>query len=88
MYRPDFYLKEHDIYLEHFGVDENNRAKWLNSFNEQKYVEEMELKREAHKTHGTKLLETYSYYNRDHILLDKLREIFAKGKCNFQAPRY
>ena len=86
MYRPDFYLKEHDIYLEHFGVDENNRAKWLNSFNEQKYVEEMELKREAHKTHGTKLLETYSYYNRDHILLDKLREMLLKENVIFK-PR-
>ena len=26
-YRPDFYLTDYDIYLEHFGVDENNRAK-------------------------------------------------------------
>ena len=34
MYRPDFYLKDYDIYLEHFGVDENNRAKWLTPFNE------------------------------------------------------
>ncbi|WP_053970227.1 UvrD-helicase domain-containing protein [Mangrovimonas sp. ST2L15] len=72
MYRPDFYLKDYDIYLEHFGVDENNRAKWLTPFNEEKYVEEMELKRETHKTNNTKLLETYSYFNRDNILLDKL----------------
>ncbi len=78
MYRPDFYLKEYDIYLEHFGVDENNSAKWLTPFNEQKYVEEMELKRETHKTYNTKLLETYSYYNRDNILLDKLREMLEK----------
>ncbi len=75
VYRPDFYLTEHDIYLEHFGVDEHSRAKWLNSFNEQKYVEEMQLKRETHITHNTKLLETYSYYNRDNILLEKLREM-------------
>ena len=75
MYRPDFYLTDYDIYLEHFGVDEHNRAKWLTSFNEQKYVEEMLLKRETHVTHNTKLLETYSYYNRDNILLEKLREM-------------
>src|SRR5690606_1417369 len=55
IYRPDFYLKDYDIYLEHFGIDENNRAKWLTPFNEQKYVEEMELKRETHKTYNTKL---------------------------------
>ena len=86
VYRPDFYLKDYDIYLEHFGVDENNRAKWLTPFNEQKYVEEMELKREAHKIHNTKLLETYSYYNRDHILLDKLREVLENENVIFK-PR-
>jgi DNA helicase-4 len=84
--RPDFYLTDYDIYLEHFGVDENNRAKWLTPFYEQKYVEEMELKREAHKTNNTKLLETYSYYNRDHILLDKLREMLENENVIFK-PR-
>lgn len=78
MYQPDFYLKDYDIYLEHFGVDENKNAKWLTPFNEQKYVEEMELKRETHKTNNTKLLETYSYYNRDNVLLDKLTEMLQK----------
>jgi len=86
MYRPDFYLKGYDIYLEHFGVDENNRAKWLTPFNEQKYVEEMQLKRETHKTYNTKLLETYSYYNRDNILLQKLREMLEADNVVFK-PR-
>ncbi|MCI9843513.1 UvrD-helicase domain-containing protein [Flavobacterium pectinovorum] len=54
MYRPDFYLKDYDIYLEHFGVDEHNTAKWLTPFNEQKYIEEMQLKRETHKTYNTR----------------------------------
>lgn len=80
MYRPDFYLKDYDIYLEHFGIDENNRAKWLTPFNERKYVEEMELKRETHKINNTKLLETYSYYNRDNVLLDKLKEMLINEK--------
>jgi DNA helicase IV len=86
LYRPDFYLKDYDIYLEHFGVDENNAAKHLTPFNEQKYVEEMELKRDNHITHNTKLLETYSYYNRDHILLDKLREMLEYENVIFK-PR-
>jgi DNA helicase-4 len=84
MYRPDFFLTEYDIYLEHFGVDENNRAKWLTPFNEQKYVQGMQLKREAHKTHNTKLLETYSYYNRDNVLLKKLREMLEAEKVSFK----
>jgi len=86
MYRPDFYLKEYDIYLEHFGVDENNGAKWLTPFNEKKYVEEMELKRETHKAYNTKLLETYSYYNRDNVLLDKLKEMLKNENVVFK-PR-
>lgn len=86
MYRPDFFLTEYNIYLEHFGVDEHNRAKWLTPFNEQKYVEEMQLKRETHKTHNTKLLETYSYYNRDNILLKKLQEMLEMENVAFK-PR-
>jgi len=86
MYRPDFYLKGYDIYLEHFGVDEHNRAKWLTPFNEQKYVDEMLLKRETHKTHHTTLLETYSYYNRDNILLQKLQEMLEAERVAFK-PR-
>lgn len=86
MARPDFYLTDYDIYLEHFGVDENNRAKWLTPFNEQKYVEEMELKREAHKKYNTKLIETYSYYNRDNVLLDKLEEKLKNENVIFK-PR-
>lgn len=86
MYRPDFYLTDYDIYLEHFGVDENNRAKWLTPKNEEDYINDMELKRERHKAHNTKLLETYSYYNRDKILLDKLRNLLENENVMFK-PR-
>lgn len=86
MYRPDFYLTDYDIYLEHFGVDERNRAKWLEPFNEQKYVGDMLVKRETHKTYKTRLIETYSYYNRDNILLQKLQEILEAEDVVFK-PR-
>ncbi|SDS97996.1 UvrD-helicase domain-containing protein [Winogradskyella sediminis] len=86
VYRPDFYLTDYDIYLEHFGVDENNRATWLTPFNEQQYVAEMELKRETHVTYGTKLIETYSYYNRNRELLTKLEELLKNEDVVFK-PR-
>lgn len=86
MYRPDFYLKDYDIWLEHFGVDENNCAKWLTPFNERKYVEGMHIKRQTHKENNTKLLETYSFFNRDKILLKKLKEILEKENVSFK-PR-
>ena len=84
MYQPDFYLKDYDIYIEHFGIDENNQAKWLTPFNEQKYVKEMELKRENHKNNNTKLLETYSYYNHNNVLLDKLKEMLQNENVVFK----
>lgn len=86
VYRPDFYLIDYDIYIEHFGVDENNNAKWLTEFHEKTYVEEMMLKRETHKIHNTKLLETYSYYNRDNVLLDKLTKMLKTENVVFK-PR-
>jgi DNA helicase-4 len=84
LYRPDFYLKDYDIWLEHFGVDENNCAKWLTPFNEQKYVEEMQIKRQTHRENNTKLLETYSFYNRDKVLLQKLREMLVKENVSLK----
>lgn len=86
MYRPDFYLKDYNLWIEHFGVDENNCAKWLTPFNEQKYVEEMRIKRQTHKDNNTKLLETYSYFNRDKVLLQKLRVMLEKENVSFK-PR-
>ncbi len=86
VYQPDFYLNDYDIYLEHFGVDEDNKAKWLKPFKEKEYVETMELKREKHKKYGTKLIETYSYYNRDKVLLDKLKELLENEQVVFK-PR-
>src|SRR5699024_2221007 len=80
MYKPDFYISEYNIYLEHFGVDQNNRAALLEPFYEQKDIEEMELKRQTHQIYQTELIETYSYYNREKVLLQKLEELLkAKG---------
>ena len=83
VYQPDFYLTDYDIYLEHFGIDENNRATWLNESNEGAYIEEMEKKRQTHLEKGTKLLETYSYYNKKNILLDKLKEMLEAEDVKF-----
>jgi len=83
VYRPDFYLVDYDIWLEHFGVDNNDRAKWLNSYDEKKYVNNMKKKRVIHRNNGTKLLETYSYYNRDNVLLYKLEQMLKENGVSF-----
>ena len=84
MYRPDFYLADYDIWLEHFGIDKYGRAKWLSEFQEKQYLKSMHKKRAKHHLYRTKLLETYSWYNRDNILLDKLREMLEKSGVVFQ----
>ncbi len=82
-YHPDFYLTDYDIWLEHFGVDENGEAKWLNSYDSKKYSREMQSKREVHRRNGTKLLETYSYYNKQHRLLDELEKMLSENGVRF-----
>lgn len=79
VYRPDFYLIDYDIYLEHFGVDEHFKAPWLTDYNEQKYVEGIAWKRALHKTHQTQLIETFSYFNKNHQLLPKLTGLLEKA---------
>lgn len=84
MYQPDFYLTDYDIWLEHFGINKQGRARWLTEFQEKQYLDDMRKKRAKHKLYRTKLLETYSWYNRHNILLDKLREMLEKLGVVFQ----
>ena len=78
-YRPDFYLKDYDIYLEHFGITRDNTVPWLSPIESQKYLDGIEWKREFHKQNNTKLIETYSYYNSEGVLLQKLEEILKQN---------
>lgn len=84
IYRPDFYLPEHEIWLEHFGINKNGEAKWLRPFEEKKYLESIKDKRQTHKINRTKLLETYSYYNHDNILLSKLETMLREENVTFK----
>jgi len=69
-YKPDFYLPESEIYLEHFGVDRNGKtAPWVD---QEKYWEGIEWKRKVHEEHGTTLIETYSYQYKERTLLSEL----------------
>ena len=58
-YTPDFYLPAYDIYLEHFGIDRNNKT--APHVDNQGYLDAMRWKRALHETWGTTLVETYSY---------------------------
>ena len=79
----NFYLPEYNLYLEHFTIDEKGRSKFLTKFEEQKYLAEINLKRTLHSIHNTKLIETYSYYNKDKILLNKLERLLSQNNVSF-----
>ncbi|WP_188006853.1 DNA helicase [Sporosarcina sp. ANT_H38] len=83
-YRPDFYLPEYDLYLEHFGITEDERVPWLTPIEAKKYIESMKWKREWHKVNGTTLLETYSYFNRSGMLVEKLGDILRENGVTFK----
>ena len=79
-YKPDFYLEDYDIYLEHFGINEHGRAPWLSSVEEKKYLNGIRWKRQVHQKNMTTLIETYSYQNKRgqlNVALDRLLQ--SKG---------
>lgn len=53
-YEPDFYLPEHDIWIEHFGTDKEGKPPPKSG----NYLKEMKDKRRTHKQNGTTLIET------------------------------
>lgn len=71
-YKPDFYLPEHGVYIEHFGIDASgNTAPFVDR---EKYLREMDWKRSVHADHGTILIETFSHERAAGSLLRNLRE--------------
>ncbi|MHB8131918.1 MAG: UvrD-helicase domain-containing protein [Mobilitalea sp.] len=88
LYRPDFYLPDYDMYIEHFGITSDNKVPWLSKIEEKKYLEDMERKRRIHKKNETILLETYSYYNSEGRLLKELEKMLAKQGVIFSPLDY
>ena len=74
-YKPDFFLADHGIYIEHFGLDAaGNTASFVDR---EKYIEEMEWKRQIHAERGTILVETFTHERADGRLIRNLTEKLA-----------
>lgn len=82
--KMNFFLPDYNLYLEHFSIDEKGRSKFLTKYEEQKYLAEINLKRTLHATHNTKLIETYSYYNKTQSLLPKLQDLLSQNDVILQ----
>lgn len=80
-YRPDFYLPDYDVYIEHYGVDENGEppSQWP-AIEKEKYKGGMKWKRELHAAAGNRYIESFSWWHRKGELLERLaRELQANG---------
>ena len=74
-YKPDFFLPDHGIYIEHFGLDAaGNTAPFVDR---EKYLEEMEWKRQVHAERGTVLIQTFTRDHADGRLIRNLEDKLA-----------
>ena len=69
-YKPDFYLPEYDVYIEHFGIDKKgNTAPYIDK---ESYHQGMKWKNKIHKDNKTVLIETFFHEHIDGSLRNKL----------------
>lgn len=87
-YKPDFYLPDYDIYIEHFGISEDGRARQYNKEVENKYIQHIESKREVHKRNNTNLIETYSYEYKNGTLFENLKRKLDEYNVEFNNFNY
>jgi DNA helicase IV len=76
-YRPDFYLPDYDLYIEHFGIDRNGNVPPFFKGKDGKspketYNEGITWKRILHKKNKTVLIESYSYEKKEGVLTTNL----------------
>ena len=78
-YMPDFHLPDHEIYIEHFALNEDGQAPpgWTT------YAQEAQWKRDLHARHGTTLIETYSWQHRKGVLESSLERALRERGVDF-----
>ena len=81
-YQPDFYLPEHGIYVEYYGIDrEGNTAPYVDR---EKYHQGMDWKRQLHAEKGTRLIELYHYELQEGGLFDAIDAQLAALNVHYQ----
>ena len=81
-YKPDFYLTEQKLYIEHWGVNRNgDPAPFMDR---DRYLAKMKWALDLHAEYGTTLVETYSWEKQEGVLLTELE---AKLRAHGVDPR-
>jgi len=70
-YKPDFYLTDYGIYIEHFALSRDNKTPPF--INNESYLAEREWKLQLHRDNQTKLIETFSYEKKEGQVADLLK---------------
>lgn len=86
-YKPDFYLTDYDVYLEHFGVNADGKVPWLSNIEEKKYLDSIEWKRRIHKENKTNLIETYSFEFNNGDFISVLENKLVEADIKFKRPK-
>jgi DNA helicase-4 len=92
VFRPDFYLPEYSLYIEHWALNEKGEVPgWFNQTTEE-YRKVMEMKKKWFAEHGKLLVETFTHEYRENSpeefiellkkrITEKLQE---ENNCNFE----
>ncbi len=75
-YTPDFFISqgENEAYIEHYALTEDMKSFVFSSQELARYQKSISDKRRLHKSNKTKLIETWSFYNDRHTLMDHLKD--------------
>lgn len=85
-YKPDFFLPDYGVYIEHFALDRNGLPP--PHFDKQKYLDGVMWKRALHLNHNTNLVETYSYLKREGLLESALAESLQTAGVELRPKSY
>lgn len=81
-YKPDFYLPDYGVYIEHFGIDRDNKtAPYINN---KEYLDGINWKVALHKEKNTILVQSFSYEFTENNILPLLKEKLLKHDVIFR----
>lgn len=87
VHKPDFMIenKNKKIWIEYFGIDRNSNT--IPDINKEKYLSDMEWKKETHKKNNTTLIDLYFYDLLEDKLLYKLEKALRKHGVTFKLKK-
>ena len=83
-YCPDFFLPDYGIYIEHYGIDKDGRARQYSYNEEQNYLAGIDWKRKTHRGNNTVCVETYSYEFSNGKIFNNLKKKLEEQGVEFK----